>query len=173
MRYFLLLIFPFIVKAQTTDLSLLNTLETNEQVVINISEGGCFYGETQKILIFKKENLYEYVYIENVYKIIYKIVDKAILLRRDKLKKWISENTEALKKYGKRSVLTEAQYQAKIESLEGIIHNYTKCTSRFAGDYSRIEIHSDKLKLNKRFSCKIAGHLLRLIFEENNTNKKP
>ncbi|WP_298421345.1 hypothetical protein [uncultured Kordia sp.] len=167
MRYLFLLIFPFLLNAQATDLSALNSLQENEQVIIDITVGSCFYGETQKIIITKKKESYEYVYIEDVYKILFKIVEKHILLRRKKVEKWIVENTETLKKHGKRNLLTEAQYQSKINILEEVMQYNKNCTSIFEGDYSRIKINSTNLQLNERFSCKLVENFIKMIPHKN------
>ncbi|WP_157560080.1 hypothetical protein U8527_14510 [Kordia algicida OT-1] len=145
--------------AQTSDFSELYSLEDNEQVTIDIIIGGCFHVSTNaKVFITKKETFYEFIYIENIYKIIKKI-DRNLLLYRDKLKKWIDENTETLAKYGARKIITEEQYQSKIKLLHNTIKGNKGRSSRFAGDFSIIKINSKRLQLKESFSCKIVLNL--------------
>jgi hypothetical protein len=115
---------------------MLNSLEENEQVIIDIMIGGCFDGTTNtKLIITKKGNEYEFIYIKNVYQIIAKI-DKKIILYREKLEKWIAENIEILAKHGERKIITEEQFLSKIELVQNTIKAFNDCTSRFVGESS-------------------------------------
>jgi hypothetical protein len=54
MRYLFLILFPFLLNAQTNDLTELNSLEENEQITIDIKIVGCFVRTTDvKIFITK------------------------------------------------------------------------------------------------------------------------
>lgn len=155
MRYVFLLLFPFLLNAQTNDLSLLHSLEENEQVIIDINIGGCYVATTDvKIFITKLDKKYEFIRVDSVFNTLCNI-DKKLILYPEKQKKWLAENLDILKKHGKKSMLTVAQYQSKITLLQDIIKSNDKCTSRIAGQYSIIKINSKRLQYKKKFSCNI------------------
>lgn len=155
MRYFLLLLFPFLLNAQTNDFSLLNSLEEKEQVIIDIKIGGCYVAITDvKIFITKLDKKYEFIRVDSVFKTLCAI-DKKLVLYPERQKKWLAKNLDTLKKYGKKSMLTAEQYQSKITLLQDIIKANDKCTSRMAGKYSIIKINSRRIEYRKDFNCNI------------------
>jgi uncharacterized protein YneR len=158
MRYLFFLLFPVVLGAQTNTFDEIAFLEDNEHILIDITTGGCMHSESKLTIIRKKEAFYEYSYLENIHEIIIKI-DEKLLLYRDKLKKWIQNNTEKLAAYGARSMLTEKQHQRKMASLEKAIEVYKNCSSTVEGNYSTIEIDSDRVHVRKNFNCKIAFDL--------------
>jgi hypothetical protein len=72
-----------------------------------------------------------------------------------KQKKWLAENFDILKKYGKKSVLTTEQYQLKITQLRDIIKGNDNCKSRMYGESLTIKINSKRLQYRKNFRCNI------------------
>ncbi|MGH1384106.1 hypothetical protein [Kordia sp.] len=155
MKYLFLLLFPFLLNAQTNDLSKLASLEENEQVTIDISIGGCFGATTNaKILIKKLDKVYEFVYIENIVETLSKI-DVKLLLYKEKKEKWLKENLHVLAKYGKKSILSEENYQAKIKLLRLIIKSFDDCKRKMSGEFSIIKINSTSIQYHKFFTCHI------------------
>jgi hypothetical protein len=141
--------------AQTNDLSELASLEENEQITIDIKIGGCFGARTDaKILIIKFGEKYEFICVDSVSRTLAKI-DKKLVLYPERQKKWLAENLDTLKKYGKKSVLTAEQYQSKITLLQDIIKANDNCKSRMYGEYSIIKINSKRLQYKKSFGCSI------------------
>lgn len=155
MRYILLLFIPFLLNAQTNNFDEHISLEENEQMIIDVIIGDCFTASTNaKVIITKLENAYEFIYIKNITKTLLKIDEKLVLYRK-KGKEWLKNNLQTLKKYGTKTILTEAQFHAKLQTLKTISKGFDGCKSRFAGMYSRIRINSKNINFKKSFSCTI------------------